>query len=135
MKSTKKIEILSADEMRQEKVNVSTDPSTGICNITAQCSNGDSVSCSGTECTEIPGLVNGKWVVLGVQCDKTPPIMCEYGVGASGAEQACIGVPVGEHCEWLDDTGLMHYGFCQYDINSSPMKAICVEPSGSGSGN
>lgn len=141
MKSNQRIKILSAEEMRQETVDLSKDPTTGFCTITAQCSNGNEVSCTGEICEKVPGLVNGNWVVKGVECyDSTHTRLlesgiCEYGTGASGAEQACIGIPVGEHCEWRDETALMHYGFCQYDTNTAPMKVVCVEGgSGSGSG-
>ena len=138
MNSKKKIDILSPEEMRQETIGASgTEHVAGGCAITRVCPDGSTVECSGTYCEDRYKTVGGKRVLDSVVCRDqygfTDEIFCSGASGtATNPEDACSGHAFGDHCEWQDETALMHYGVCQYDYNKPKLTLICNE-AGSGS--
>ena len=143
MKSKKKIDILSPEEMRQETIDsAATQKAKGNCTISRECANGRQVACSGATCKEEYETVGGKKVLKFIECLDEDGYLINYeacdnsssGSGSSGTsgtanspEAACKNSTFGASCEWIDATGLPQYGTCQYDYNSPQLKLICKQ--------
>lgn len=46
---------------------------------------------------------------------------------------ACNGKKFKDHCEWYDESAMIHYGLCEYDFYAPRLTLICNEAGGSGS--
>lgn len=144
MKNTKKIHILSSEEMKQEQPVTERRSQKSNCPISERCADGQQVYCSGVNCQRVEELSGGKFVLKGVICyDENGFLMSQMYCDNSGTSSesasnpydACSGHEYGTGCQWRDETALMHNGYCTYNIHGpEPVKLYCKESGGSGSG-
>lgn len=129
----KKINILSAEEMKKQVVGQANTEKIDNCAITHDCPDGESLGCSGSECIELydDSILFPQFI--GLKCidfrgDVVYDKRCKSSSGSdSGTDSgsgitkvqydACSGLAVDVQCEWRDDNDIRHPGICKMDMS------------------
>lgn len=150
---TRRITILSSEEMKQEKINRS-DSDSEIHSGTHTCGSGanstkfeatcpgsssKSIYCFGVKSQSITKTIKGKSYLHYLKCEceegnDIKYVKSEYcdlsefvsgtGSGATNRYDACKDKPNGTPCEWTDIEGGFHFGKCDY-VNELNTKKAC----------
>lgn len=150
MKQPKKIHILTPEEAKKEvardlnAANLLSGDDSGIQTPSYLCPDGKhTISCSGANFKVEYETINKKQYLKALYCYTDGVItgggVCDnsqfMGSGSSGssgtvansAEAACANSTPEASCDWIDQTGMPHSGFCRRDDNRPGNHLICKE--------